>query len=382
MRVISGRWFSCALFSLLGVVCTFNAPAAAANTLCTRIIQSGEYPIPMEERESDRQVQARVLPDFIARGDQLVDEGNLAEAVDAYDRVFGGFQYRGVFFGGGRCLSKEFYQEAADKLRAAANALAKNLTAKNNQHDEPDDPGGSQVGALRLYLTSNQYDRFVEQAIAYAESELRQHDIDRALVGLVGNRLDALKRMRTEGRNQQYDNDLTPLLDEELAAFDKLDGFEEKLIAHLKPLYPSVTDYWLAEEARFHQQLLAADGLILKMMLHGKARNRLENGLERLEDHPAELARLKSRANQRGDAFMADGRFEMAEDYFDLAGNAGGRARARYLAGQHDEERFAELAKSVESDVRQMQKSPEEKADFEKETEDMAAEFGFDLDEQ
>lgn len=286
------------------------------------------------------------------------------------------------FFGGGRCLSKEFYQEAADKLRAAANALAKNLTAKNNQHDEPDDPGGSQVGALRLYLTSNQYDRFVEQAIAYAESELRQHDIDRALVGLVGNRLDALKRMRTEGRNQQYDNDLTPLLDEELAAFDKLDGFEEKLIAHLKPLYPSVTDYWLAEEARFHQQLLAADGLILKMMLHGKARNRLENGLERLEDHPAELARLKSRANQRGDAFMADGRFEMAEDYFDLAGNAGGRARARYLAGQHDEERFAELAKSVESDVRQMQKSPEEKADFEKETEDMAAEFGFDLDEQ
>jgi hypothetical protein len=188
--------------------------------------------------------------------------------------------------------------------------------------------------------------------------------------------------MRTEGRNQQYDNDLTPLLDEELAAFDKLDGFEEKLTAHLKPLYPSVTDYWLAEEARFHQQLLAADGLILKMMLHGKARNRLENGLERLEDHPAELARLKSRANQRGDAFMADGRFEMAEDYFDLAGNAGGRARARYLAGQHDEERFAELAKSVESDVRQMQKSPEEKADFEKETEDMAAEFGFDLDEQ
>ncbi len=69
----------------------------------------------MDEREGDRQVQARVLPGFIAEGDKLAGEGKLAEAVAAYGRVFSGFQYRGVFFGDGRCLSVDFYQERRTK---------------------------------------------------------------------------------------------------------------------------------------------------------------------------------------------------------------------------------------------------------------------------
>ncbi len=243
---------------------------------------------------------------------------------------------------------------------------------------------GFQHGVLRLYLTSNQYERYVEQAIAYAESELPEGDIDRELVSLVDNRLDELKRMRengTEAHNRQYVNDLTPLLDEELAAFEKLGGFEEKLMAHLKPLYPRVTDHWLAEEMRHYQQLNTSDDFISQMMLRDKVRNTLEAGIDRMENHPAEVERLKSRANERGKAFMAAGRYEVAEAYFDAAGNEKERAHAERLAERRNEEQFGKLAQSVEADLREMQKSEDEKAAFEKDTEDMAAEFGFDLDE-
>jgi hypothetical protein len=361
------------------------ASSVSAETLCTRIIQSGEYPIPMDEREGDRQVQGHVLPGFVAEGDRLAGEGKLADAVAAYAKVFSGFQYRGVYFSGGRCLSKDFYQTAADKLRAVASELAERRRAKGYMLDESHEYGGEfQRGALRLYLTSNQYDEFVSKAFAYAASELRERDIDRELVGLVNNRLDELRRQRergTEAHNRGLVNDLTPLLDEELAAFDKLGGFGERLAAQLEPLYPKLTDQWLAEEARFHQQLLATDGLTAQMMLHDKARNSLEDGIDRLADHPAEVARLQARADQRGRVFMTAGRFESAEAYFDLAGNEAERARAARLAEQQSDERSRKLVQGVEADVRKMQKSEDEKAAFEKEAEDMAAEFGFDLDE-
>lgn len=385
MRVMFGRRAPHALLSFLAVACVLNAPAAVANTLCTRIIQSPEYPVPMAERESDRQVQAHVLPGFVADGDRLAGQGRLADAVASYARVFSGFQYKGTYPGNSRCLSKDFYQEVADKLRAVASRLAEQRSAKGYMLDESHEYGGEfQRGALRLYLTSNQYDEFVSKAFAYAASELRERDIDRELAGLVNNRLDELRRQRergTEAHNRGLVNDLTPLLDEELAAFDQLSDFEARLAVHLAPLYPKLADQCLAEEEQLHSQLVTVDSPVVANMRFGVGLGDFENCVDRLAKHPTQMARLQTRANERGQAFMAADRFEIAAVYFEVADNESGRARADDLAKRQQEQRVSEMVKGVEADLAKMQKSEDEKAAFEKEAEDMAAEFGFDLDE-
>ncbi len=371
--------------SLGGLLCVFFAPAAVANTLCTRITQSGEHPIPIDERESARQVQARIMPAFVAEGDKLAGEGELAAAQEAYAGVFGGYTYAGTYFDTGRCLSMDFYQGAADKLRNVATELAKQRKAKGYLLDESRDYGvGFQRGALRLYLTSNQYDEFIEQAIAYAESELMQRDIDRDLVSLVDNRLEKLYRMReigTEAHNRDYVNDLTPLLDEELAAFDKLGDFEERLLAHLRPLYPRVTDHWLAEEAKHHDKAINTDGMIPKAMVFGRATGALASGIKRLDAYPNEVTRLKTRASARGKALMKQKQYPSAVTYFELAGNEEQAAKARRLA-EKDQYAWAEkMEASVKADVEKMTKSEDEQAAFQDEADEMAAEFGFDLED-
>lgn len=371
---------------LLAVIALVCAPATIANTLCTHIVQSPEHPIPIDERESDRQVQARLLPSFVTEGDKLASAGNLVKAAEVYVKVLSGnFSYRGTYPGHARCLPTDFYQEVADKLRAVASQLAEQREANGYLLDEIHQYGGVlHHGALSLYLISNQYDIFVDQAIAYAESELRERDIDRELNSIVQRRLYDLRMKRklsTRGRNEQYVNDLTPLLDSELAAFDKLSDFGARLAAHLEPLYPGLADQWLAEEVRYHKQFLATDAFFPQMALDAKARGSLQDGIDRLQDHPILLERLRARANERGEAFVAAGRYEMAEGYFDVAGNENQRARAEELADRQQAERVSEVTRGVEADIRKMQKSEDEKATFEQETEDMAAELDFDLDD-
>ena len=352
----------------------------------------------MDERESSRQVQARIMPDRIAEGDKLAGEGELAAAVEAYAGVFQGHWYAGFYANASRCLPMDFYQNAADKLRAVASAIAEQRRAKGHLLDEPHEYGGeNQPGALKLYLTSNQYDLFVNHAISYAESELPQRDIDSALVSLVESRLDELERTRdigTEAYYRQYVNDLTPLLDEELAAFDKLARFEEQLGAHLAPLYPKITDHWLAEEKRNFNEAMNTDGMIQKEMLHDQATGALEAGIRRLARHPQQVARLEARANVRGEALMKKGRentpgdglmlrghYAYARDYFEIAGNQEQYTIADRLAEERQESAAKKMEASIRTDIERMQKSDDEQSAFQDETDEMAAEFGFDLDE-
>ena len=359
--------------------------AASAETICTELIRGPDGSIPMDERESSRQVQARIMPDRITEGDKLAGEGELDAAVEAYAGVFSGYQYAGFYASASRCLPMEFYQGAADKLRAVASELAEQRRTKGYLLDEPHEYGGDyQRGALRLYLTSNQYDLFVNHATSYAESELLQRDIDGALVGLVESRLDELQRARelgTEAHYRQYVNDLTPLLDEELAAFDKLAGFEEQLTAHLTPLYPKVTDHWLAEEERNFREAIKTDGMIPKGIIFGRATDALKRGVKRQHRHPEEVVRLERRANTRGNTLMSREQYQPAEDYFEIAGNDDLAAKARRLAETQQHAWAENVEASIKTDIEKMQKSDDEQAAFQEETDEMAKEFGFDLEE-
>lgn len=358
---------------------------AAAETICTKLIPGPDGSIPMDERESERQVQARIKPGLIAEGDKLAGEGKLAAAVEAYTGVFGGHWYVGFYSDARRCLSMDFYQGAADKLSVVASELAEQRSAKGHLLDEPHEYGGDvQHGALRLYLASNQYELFIDHAISYAESELQQRDIDSALVSLAKSRLDELERTReigTEAHNRQYVNDLTPLLDEELAAFDELARFEGQLRAHLAPLYPKITDHWLAEEERSFSDAIKTDGMIPKGMMFGRATDALERGIKRLREHPEEVARLKGRSNTRGNTLMLREQYQPAEEYFEIAGNDDLAAKASRLAETQQYAWAEKMEASIKTDIEKMQKSDDEQAAFEEETDEMAKEFGFDLEE-
>ncbi|MGB5625487.1 MAG: hypothetical protein WBM61_07140 [Woeseiaceae bacterium] len=383
---VSARRIFHALLAM-GSACVLISPlaAASAQTICTELIRGPDGSIPLDERESARQVQARIKPGFIAEGDKLAGEGKLAAAAEAYAGVFGGYWYAGFYADARRCLSAGFYQGAADKLRVVASELAEQRRTQGHLLDESHEYDGDiQRGALRLYLASNQYDLFVKHAISYAESELLQRDIDSALVSLVENRLDELERTRqigTETHNRQYVNDLTPLLDEELAAFDTLAGFEEQLRAHLVPLYPKITDHWLSEEERNFSDAIKTEGMVPKGMMFGRATDALERGIKRLHEHPEEVARLKRRADTRGNTLMTREQYQPAEDYFEIAGNDDLAAKAGRLA-ETQQYAWAEKVKaSVKSDIEKMQKSDEEQATFQDEADEMAREFGFELEE-
>ncbi|MGB5721746.1 MAG: hypothetical protein WBM34_13725 [Woeseiaceae bacterium] len=359
--------------------------AASAQTICTELIRGSDGSIPTDERESTRQVQARMMPGLVAEGDKLAGEGKLAAAMAAYAGVFRGYQYAGFYSDARRCLPVDFYQGAADKLRVVASRLAEQRRAKGHLLDEPREYGGDvQRGALRLYLASNQYELFIDRAISYAESELQQRDTDGALVSLAKNRLDELERTReigAEAHYRQYVNDLTPLLDEELAAFDELAGFEGQLRAHLVPLYPKVTDHWLAEEQRSFSDAIKTDGMISKGMMFDRATDALQLGIKRLREHPVEVARLKKRANTRGNTLMTRKQYQPAEEYFKIAGNDDRAAKAGRLAETQQYAWVEKVEASIKTDIAKMQKSDDEQAAFEEETDEMAKEFGFDLEE-
>jgi len=385
--------------SLLSIVIAgllFGPLSAAAETICTYVSTSGEHPVPLDERESNRQVQARVIAEGIAMGDELVDEGKLADAADVYSRLFVGFQDKGVYYGSERCLSSDEYQRIADKLRAVVSRLAPRREEKGHYLDESHSYGGGvDQGALGLFLDSNQYDVYIERSYEYAESELQERDIDSALAGMAERRLEHLERTMNAGSNLEahgYQNDLTPLLHEELAAFDKLASFEENLQAHLAPLYPKITDHWLAEESKKFDDAMKTDGLMPKGLMFGSATDALENGIKRLRDHPEEQVRLRARANARGNVLMAQKQYEgnvlmtqlqyqKAEDYFEIAENDEAAAKAGQLMEAQADTAIKSIEASAREAVEKMQKTDEEKAAFDDDTDEMAAEFGFDLDE-
>ncbi len=379
-------------------------PAVAAPTICTELIRGPDGSIPVDERESARQVQARIKPGLIAEGDKLAGEGKLAEAVEAYSGVFGGYWYAGFYSSAMRCLSVDFYRGAAKKLRTVATELAERRSAGGHLLDESHEYGGDfRHGALRLYLISNQYDRFVSEAFDYADAEFLQRDIDEQLMAMVRGRLGELEEYRNAGSGHaavRYVNDLTPLLDEELAAFTTLAGFDEKLKARFASRYPDIADHWLAEEATHFSGLDRTDEVFAKEMFLEQAKDALKAGADRLGEHPRQVARLKARANTRGEALMRKGStvaggeglmglmatdyYAHARDYFEFAGNQEQSAVAGRLSDERQEsaaQNVKRIEAAIRTDFEKMQKSDEEQASFQEDTDEMAREFGFDLDE-
>lgn len=363
-------------------------PATATETICTVLIRGPDGSIPVDERESERQVQARIMPGLIAEGDKLASEGKLDAAVEAYAGVFRGHWYAGFYSGAKRCLSMDFYQKATDKLRDAASEIAEQRRIKGYLLNAPDTKDGkSQAGALGLYLISNQYDTFVDHALEYAASELFDRDIDGELAHLADRRLEQLEQAQNAGTSPGYrglENDLTPLLAEELVAFDKLANFDEKLRAHLAPLYPNITDHWLAQEASNYDEAIKTDGMMLEELRFGPATDALERGLNRLNAHPEEVARLRARASARGNALMKVERFQPAETYFEIAGNEELAARAGRLAETQKNawaEKFKASVQTNIQNIENMKKSDKDQAAFQNETDEMAAEFGFDVED-
>ncbi|MGB5334909.1 MAG: hypothetical protein WBN07_04770, partial [Woeseiaceae bacterium] len=116
-------------------------------------------------------------------------------------------------------------------------------------------------------------------------------------------------------------------------------------------------------------------------MMFGRATDALERGIKRLREHPEEVARLKNRANTRGNTLMSREQYQPAEDYFEIAGNDDLAAKARRLAETQQHAWAEKVEASIKTDIEKMQKSDDEQAAFQEETDEMAKEFGFDLEE-
>ena len=360
---------------------------AIADTICThipRIVESAGLEAPTE---SQRVVKDRILREYIDYGDAAVGKGQLTDAVYYYSRVFRPFAHKRWNYTAERCASQSLYQEAAGQLRKVAGRLAAEDLSRGHylpgetRNEIRDQPGG----ALYLFLIANDYDAFIEHSFEYAARELRERDIQDELTGLASQRLRELESSRdlsASYRHTALQDDAAPLLDAELTAFDKLKDFDARLEAHLAPLYPTVTDYWLDEEARRYRNLQSEDSLLQQSILVDHAAGALADGIARLERFPTEVTRLTSRGNERGEALMAQQRYALARAYFDAVNNDERHARADELARRKEEETVRDLEGKLQADIQRMQKTDDEKAAFEEDTDDMAAEFGFDLDEE
>jgi len=373
----------CLVLVLAGAA-ILSTERSLASTVCTVISTAEEMPIPMAERESDRTVRTRFLTSLMERGDKQANKGRLAGAAKYYLDVFKPFRNNGLNYGPDRCAEPRIYQQAADKLRAVAIPYAKKLMAEG-YYETARKYDKLQGGALYLLLHSNSYELFIEHSFAYAVSELPERDVDAYLQGLVDWRLKWLRQVADTsvwGRLGLVD-DTAPLLNEEQAAFTRLADFSKRLRAHLKPLYPKITDHWLAEEARLHRDLVAEEGFLISMQLMSLAPGAISNGLNRLGKHPGEVKRLLSRGNARGEAFMSQQKYDLARAYFKVTGNDERWVRADEQARRNEQERVKEVKSAAEAYVEKMkknQKTDAEKAAFEEEADAMAEEFGFDFE--
>ncbi len=365
-----------------GAMLLLASTAVTANTVCTA--EPGGHVRP-EQRETIRTVHNRALPRFIEQGDSAADSGRLAEAASWYIKVFRPFVYNGINYSFQRCADKKIYRQAADKLRVVADKHAAQLMAAGHYlpSESPQEAGALSRGALQLLLLSNGYDAFLEHSFDYAVDQLRDRDIRRDLRGMVNHRLQQLERQRDSdyGRHQNLIDDTAPLLNEELAGIDKLTGFDDRLRAHLAPHYPRITDYWLEAETSRYRELVAIDNAIQQSLRVDWAAGALANGIARLRQHPQEIERLKAQGNMRAEAFMSQQKYALARAYFDAVGNDDRREQAAELAEREQAASNRELKNTMQAEIEQMQKSDDERAAFQDDTNDMAAEFGFDLEE-
>lgn len=341
--------------------------------------------------ESSGALRSRLFATLIERGDAQASRGRLAEAASYYLRVFQPFQHDGSSYSPQRCAEQRIYQDAADKLRTVAEPHAEQLIDKGHYlTEESPREIRSTGGALNLLLFANSYDAFIEHSLEYAANEIRERDIDKKLQGLVDSRL---RRLKTTANNSGmvhagYIDDTSPLLDEELVAFEKLSGFQERLRTHLKPLYPKITDYWLAVETKNHNDLVAFSNDMRQSLLDiqqsrliASATGAIGAGITRLAKHPREIKRLQDRANERGKTFMSQEKYTAARAYFKVAGNDKRWAQTDTLVRRDEQESLEKIKAATLADVEKMQKTDEGKAAFEEEAADMAKEFGFDLDD-
>lgn len=377
---------TCRRATIFGLAALMLPALSTADTICThipRIVEGAGVPAPTE---SQRVVKTRILGEFIAYGDAAVVKNRLTDAVYYYSKVFQPFSYNRWNYTAERCASQSLYREAAEKLGDVARRIAAEDLSRGHYlpGESRNEIKGQPGGALSLFLLGNDYDAFIEHSFDYAARELHERDVQNELTGLAGHRLRELKGARdlsASYRNTDLQDDTAPLLDAELAAFDKLKDFDAHLEAHLAPLYPAITDYWLNEEARRFRDLNARDSALQQAIFVDHAAGALADGVARLKRFPVEVDRLITRGNERGEALMGAQRYALARAYFDAVGNVERHARADALAEGEEQATVRALKDELQSDIQKLQKTDEEEAAFEEETQDMAAEFGFDLDE-
>lgn len=376
----------CLRATVCGLAALVLPGLTAAGTICThvpRVVEGVGIPAPTENQ---RVVKTRILGEYIEYGDAALARNRMTDAVYYYSRVFQPFAYKRWNYTAERCASQSLYREAADKLGDVARRLAAEDLSRGHYlpGESRNELKGQPGGALNLFLISNDYDAFIKHSFDYAARELRERDIQDKLRGLAEQRLRVLQSARDHAASYHHadlQDDTLPLLDVELAAFDQLQDFGARLAAHLAPLYPAITDYWLNEETQRYRDLNAQDSALQQSIFVNHAAGALEEGIARLKRFPAEIDRLTARGNERGEALMAQQRHALARAYFDAVGNEERHAQADALAKRDEQATVRALKDELQADIQKMQKTDEEKANFDEETEDMAAEFGFDLED-
>ena len=379
--------------ALCGALLLAISPVVQAETVCTFVPRPAAPNIETQQFVNLQSLQQRTTREFIELGDSAAADGRLAEAAYQFARVFEPHSLGAgkQSYSRERCAGQSVYREAAAKLKEVASRHATALMARGHYvpGGSPDEVEELTGGALYLFLISNDYEAFVENSLQFAASELRHRDVRSAtsLLGIANRRLDVLESVGDVSgyyASMGWHDDTSPMLDEELAGIDKLKGFSARLDAKLDAMYPALTDYWLDEEFRRYRDLTAKESDVQRELFADYAIETLEiakSRLSRPRSFPAQLSRIVRRGNERGEELMARQQYALARVYFAAIDNEERHAKADELAIQQKAAALDALKKTVAQDVQRMQKSDEEQAEFEDETEDMATEFGFDIED-
>ena len=90
---MSAKSFSHGLLAGAVLIGASWAAPVYADTICNHVPTSAEMGVPMDQRESIRAAQSRIVPATLSKAAELAETGQLSESVDTYFSVFEGQKY-------------------------------------------------------------------------------------------------------------------------------------------------------------------------------------------------------------------------------------------------------------------------------------------------
>lgn len=382
---------------LAGITAIANTPAYA-QSYCEWVIESAEYPIPMDQRRSQRQYAVDMIEHFHSLGDAAAAKGNPAEAAAAYQQIFNGYNSpEGWMVNYQRCAPSQMYRTTLSKLGKVTDLLVPTWLTRGllfRSYDEP-----IPHGVAGLLLNANRYERFKTQMIQEGQQAIPRAKLKRThqnTIGALKLRIDYLDRVTKQGDNlpPNFTNDFTKLLPEETQN-PSLSDVE----TWFQPLYPKAAEYWLAQDTAAWQAP-EPRGEDLTALAQGSfnfderqavaaSHGALSSANLELRDHPKLLRRIHDRATQRGATLEKLAWYKEAIDYYELANHTDAIARVAGLQEAVEARqkvalatRKDEIMKNIESNEGVVtKKSAAEQQSFEDESASMADEFGFELEE-